>query len=78
MATFDVQVVDSRQRPLKDVRVRIEFIDLGRQMSDVQHTDGSGVAHFNNHKEGRIRVYVNTRQKGVHFYRNQGSITIVT
>ena len=76
MAYFDVHVVDEDQRPLKSVRVVLEFVGIFRGVTAEEYTDSEGHAEFDGYDEGTVEVFVDGSNYGTYHYIDGESITI--
>ena len=75
MATFSIRVVNTAEKPLKGVGVRIEFVGGGEAKSVSGATNAAGIAVFKGHKEADIDVYVNKKYYGSFRYEDKRRIT---
>ena len=76
MASFEVRVVNDKQKGVSGVRVRLEFTSPTRGMSAEEYTDSDGSANFDDYEEGEIRVYIDSSNYGTYDYRDGECITV--
>ncbi len=75
MADLSVRVLDDDEEPLEGIRVGIEFTELTRGMAH-EHTDREGYAYFSDYEEGPIRIFLDGKNYGEHYYSDGESINI--
>ena len=73
---FSVRVVDDDQKGVSGIRVRLEFTDFVRGMSNEEYTDSDGYAEFDGYEDGEVVVYVDGGNAGTYQYEDGGSITV--
>ena len=74
--SFEVRVVNDDQDGLSGVRVKLEFTNPTRGMSDPEYTGSDGSAYFGGYDDGDINVYIDGSDYGSYYYRDGDSITI--
>ena len=75
MADLEIRVLNEDQEPLEGIEVGVEFTELTRGMAHEQ-TDGDGIAVFRGYEEEPIRVYLDGKNYGKHYYGDGDSINI--
>lgn len=74
--SFEVRVVNDDDEGLEGIRVRLEFTELSRGISDEEYTDPEGSAYFEDYDEGPVKIYINGRDFGEYLYEDGSCITI--